>query len=169
MKNNPFFLCGALPLFPCLQCRLGALQKATCGALVEQITSRATSVCITRHLTCLCEDEKKAPRRYASLCHDKNPLQSIGALIADRFLGLLDTSAQQATGRSLLLHFESAELQHLHWRQDARNWHACTSFNEEQQWALEMTRKMGPEIFFHFVWLAQPHTYLCFPGLKGSP
>lgn len=136
---------------------------------MEQITSRVTSMCITWHLTCLCEDEKKAPRKYASLCHDKNPLQSISELTAGRSLGLLDTSMQCVIGRSLLLRFENAELQHLHWRQDARNWLTRTSFTEGQQQALERTAKMGPEIFFHFVWLAQPHTYSCFPRLKGSP
>lgn len=90
-------------------------------------------------------------------------------LIAGRDLGLLDTSMQQVIGRSLPLRFESTELQHLHWRQDARNWHTRASFNEGQQRALERTGKMGPEIFFHFVWLAQPHAYSCFPRLKGSP
>lgn len=80
-------------------------------------------MCITWHLTCLCEDEKKAPRKHPSRCHDKNPLQSISELIASGVLGLLGTSMQQVIGRSLLLHFESAALQHLHWRQNERNWH----------------------------------------------
>jgi len=29
--------------------------------------------------------------------------------------------------------------------------------------------KMVPQIFFRFVWLAQPHTYSCFPRLNGNP
>jgi len=100
---------------------------------VEQITSRVTSMCIAWYLTCLREDEKRALRKYASLCHDKNTLQSISELTADRFLGLLDTSMQQVTGGSLLLPFERAELQHLHWRQDARHWRSGTPFSEGQQ------------------------------------
>lgn len=85
---------------------------------MEQITSRVRSMCIPWHLTCLCEDEKKAPRKYASLYHDKNPLQSVSKLVADMFLGLLDTSVQQVIGRSLLLHFEGMEIQHLLCRQE---------------------------------------------------
>lgn len=87
---------------------------------MEQITSRVTSVFIMRHLTCLRKGDEEAPRKYASLCHDKNSLQSISEQIAGRFVRLLDTSMQQVIGRSLLLHCETVELQHSHWRQDVR-------------------------------------------------
>lgn len=91
-------------------------------------------MCIMWHLTCLNEDEKKVTRNYAGLCHDKIPFQSISDLMVGGFLGFLDSNVQHLIGEGLLLHFETAELQLLHWRQDARKWCTHTGFNEGQQW-----------------------------------
>lgn len=75
---------------------------------------------------------------------------------------------QHLIGRSLLLHVETAELQHLHWRQDARKWYTHAGFSEGQQRALQSTGKMRTDIFSHFVCLAQPPPAHVFPGLKGA-
>lgn len=163
LKSNPLFY--AEPYF---HFQAASVSLVCCRRLLLEQTSRITFMCILCHLTYLNEDEKRVPRTHASLCHAKIPLQSVSELMGGGFLGLLDSRVQHLLGRSLLLHCESTELQHLLWRQDARRWCTHCGFNEQQQWAPQSIKKMRTEIFSHFVWLVQPHTNSCFPRLKGG-
>lgn len=163
LKSSPLFYAE-----PYLHFQAASVSLLCCRRLLlEQRTCRIMFICILWHLTCLNEDEKKAPRKYACVCHYKIPLQSVSELMDGSILELLGSSVQHLIGGGLLLHFETTE--HLHWRQDARKWCSHAGFNEGQQQALQSTGKMRTEILYHFLCLAQPHTYSCVPRLKGAP
>lgn len=138
------------------------------GYFWSKTISKITFTCIMWHLTCVNEDEKKAPRKHASLCHHRIPLQPVSELMDGSFLGLLGSSVQHLVGGGLLLHFETTELPYLHWRQDAGRWCARTGFNEGQQRGLQSTGKMWTEILSHFSWLASPTSTHISPGSKAT-